>query len=103
VLDPTSEFAVIEGSHAVAVPIAGMVQGIRQIESSRIVSERLPHRIMILDAHVRQGQHVVQDGADFSRGKAIVVGCRSDFDRYFRVPYGGQEEEFLWPTNTWLT
>lgn len=32
-----------------------------------------------------------------------LVGCRSDFDRYFRVPYGGQEEEFLWPTNTWLT
>ncbi len=33
----------------------------------------------------------------------VLVGCRSDFDRYFRVPYGGQEEEFLWPTNTWLT
>ena len=59
---------------------------------------------MTLARRLSSGDCGLRDGSGAGQWRLPnLVGCRSDFDRYFRVPYGGQEEEFLWPTNTWLT
>ena len=67
------KFFVVEGNHAAAITIAGVMQGVGEFQSGIALRQRTFNRAAVFYGNMRQRHQMPQDGNHFGMVKTVVA------------------------------